>query len=86
MKIELYMLIFVFFLKRAALLYAPVGIVPPFGNVALYDGPINVQFEKTVVVNGVALSPAALLSDSNPSEVETDGASAILGSLTAKQN
>ena len=45
-----------------------------------------VQFEKTVVVNGVELSPAALLSDSKPSEVETAGASAMFGSLTAKQN
>ena len=40
-------------------------------------GPISVMFEKIAEVNGVAVVPEASLSDSNPSEVETVGLSAI---------
>ena len=62
----------------------PEASAPPSGKESLYEGPIKVQLVKIALVAGVASVPAALLSDSKPSEVETAGASAICGSLIAK--
>ena len=83
-KIELYTFNCVALLKRNAL-SCPTANVVVGAKVARKDGPTEVIFVNIAEVVSKPVPeavPAALLSDSKLSEVETDGLSAIDGSLT----
>ncbi len=69
---------------RAARRY-PAATVPAVVT-SPRSGPTIVTLLKIAAVKGVNASPAASLSDSNPSEVDTVGLSEISGSRTPKQN
>ena len=75
-------------LKRKAL-SCPEATVEVGDKVARNEGPTAVIFVNIAEVLSkpdAEAVPPGLLSDSNPSELETDGLSAIDGSLTAKAN
>ena len=82
MKIELYNFKAVFLLNRAPRRYPGAIVFPLFPR----NGPIAVMLEKIGEVCGVEAEPDASLSDSKPSEVETDGLSARFGSRTINPN